>query len=309
MSMESLLAPSAERSSNKPRLAFESQSISEKEPSCFHRDLAIASEVQRASFPRQFPETQRLTCKSIYMPAHKVGGDYYDFLRLQDNALGIAIGDVSGKGVAAALVMANLQAALRAQAVYADTDIETIMANLNDLVYEFSPAQFFASLFYGEYHPTTRVMNYVNAGHDAPFVLRHNHERRELLSLKSASVPVGALRESRYTATSFQFEVGDVLVAYTDGVTESVNPDFSPFGLQRLERLLCDCKTNDPAKIIQRILVELSDHSAGCAQIDDITLFVMRVDPEDGTRCDPVAPALQTGKSEESAHLESLRYE
>ena len=307
MSMN-MLTPSAERTSRKSAIALKNQSTSQEEPFCCHRELAIARDVQRASFPRQFPEIQRLTCKSIYMPAHKVGGDYYDFLRLQDNALGIAIGDVSGKGVAAALVMANLQAALRAQAVYTDTDIETIMANLNDLVYEFSPAQFFASLFYGEYHPTTRVMNYVNAGHDAPFVLRHNHERRELLPLKSACVPVGALRESRYTATSFQFEVGDVLVAYTDGVTESVNPDFSPFGLQRLERLLCDCKTNDPAKILQRILVELSDHSAGCAQIDDITIFVMRVDPEDGTRCDPVAPALQAGKSEESAHLQSLRH-
>lgn len=296
MSMKSLLTPSAERTSNKPRIVFENRSISQEESSCFHRDLAIASDVQRASFPRHFPLAHRLTWKSIYMPAHRVGGDYYDFLPLRDNALGIAIGDVSGKGVAAALVMAALQAALRAQAFYAHTDIETMMANLNHLVYDFSPAQFFASLFYGEYHPATRVMHYVNAGHDAPFVLRQNHERRELLPLKSACVPVGALRESRYTTTSFQFEAGDVLVAYTDGVTESVNPDSSPFGVQRLERLLSDCNANAPDRILERILVELADHSAGCAQIDDITIFAMQVDPEDGTPSDRVAPLRQTGK-------------
>jgi sigma-B regulation protein RsbU (phosphoserine phosphatase) len=286
------ITPPAERTPSKPAIVLEKQSISQEEFSFFHRELAIASDVQRASFPRHFPEIQGLTCKSFYMPAHKVGGDYYDFLQLQDNALGIAIGDVSGKGVAAALVMANLQASLRAQALHAHTDIETIMANLNHLVYEFSPPQFFASLFYGEYHPTTRVMNYVNAGHDAPLVLRQNHDRRELLPLNSACVPVGALRESRYTATSFQFDAGDVLVAYTDGVTESMNPDSSPFGQQRLERLLYGCTTDDPEEILQRILEELSDHSAGRAQMDDITIVVMRVELEDGTPCD-LAPSAE----------------
>ena len=102
---------------------------------------------------------------------------------------------------------------------------------------------------------------------------------------------MGALRGSRYTATSFQFEAGDVLVAYTDGVTESVNPDSSPFGQQRLERLLCDCNTDDPEKILQRILEELWDHSAGCAEMDDITILVMRVGLEDRTPCDLVPPA------------------
>jgi sigma-B regulation protein RsbU (phosphoserine phosphatase) len=286
MNVGNVLTASTEQTPNEHGIVLQDHSISQDESALFHRELALASDVQRASFPRRFPGIQGLTCKSFYMPAHKVGGDYYDFLRLQDNAWGIAIGDVSGKGVAAALVMANLQASLRTQALHAHTDIETLIANLNHLVHEFSPAQFFASLFYGEYHPTTRVMNYVNAGHDAPLVLRQSHDRRELLHLKSTSVPVGAVRESRYTATSFQFEAGDVLVAYTDGVTESVNPDSSPFGQQRLERLLCDCNTDDPEKILQRILEELSDHSAGCAQIDDITILVMRVELEDGTPCD-----------------------
>ena len=182
------------------------------------------------------------------MPAHKVDGDCYDFLRLQDNAWGIAIGDVSGKDVAAALVMANLQASLRAQALYAHIDIETLIANLNHLVYEFSPPRFFASRFYGEYHPATGVMNYVNAGHDAPLVLRQNHDRRQLLPLESACVPVGALRQSRYTVKTVQFEAADILVAYTDGVTEPVNPDSRPFGQQRLERVLCDWNADDPEK-------------------------------------------------------------
>ena len=292
MSVGSELTAFTERTLSERGLAIQKHSISQHASSLFHRELALASDVQRASFPRDLLGIQGLTFKSFYLPAHKVSGDYYDFLRLQDNACGFAIGDVSGKGIAVALVMANLQASLRAQALHAHTDIETLMTNLNHLVYESSPAQFFASLFYGEYHPTTRVMNYVNAGHDAPLVLRRNQDRRELLPLTSACVPVGALRESRYTATSFQFDAGDVLVAYTDGVTESMNPDSSPFGQQRLERLLCDCNTDNPEEILQRILEELSDHSAGCAQTDDITIVVLRVELGDGTPRD-LAPSAE----------------
>ena len=143
MNGRSVLTRSTERTPSERGIVRQNDSISQEEFLFFHRELALASDVQRASFPQHLPGIQGLTCKSLYMPAHKVGGDYYDFLRLHDNAWGIAIGDVSGKGVAAALVMANLQASLRAQALHAHADIETLMANLNHLVYEFSPAQFF----------------------------------------------------------------------------------------------------------------------------------------------------------------------
>lgn len=136
-----------------------------------HYELQLASEVQKASFPQQSPAIPGLTCASFYEPARTVGGDYYDFLPLRDGAWGIAIGDVSGKGVGAALVMASLQASLRAQTLYARSKIEALMINVNNLVYKSSPEHFFASLFYAEYQPASRILKYVNAGHNPPIVL------------------------------------------------------------------------------------------------------------------------------------------
>jgi len=116
-------------------------------------------------------------------------------------------------------------------------------------------------------------------------MLRRNHNRSEVVSLKPDSVPVGALQGSRYTSTPFQLEVGDVLVAYTDGITESENSDGNPFGYERLERILCVCGYRDPQEILRHILDELSAHSAGCSQTDDITLLVSQAEVQDGVSC------------------------
>jgi len=241
------------------------------------RDLFTASEVQRASFPQQPPSIPGLSCTSFCEPARTVGGDYYDFLPLRNGAWGIAIGDVSGKGIGAALVMASLQASLRVQTLYARSKIETVMSNVNRLVCKSTPECFFASLFYAEYQPTSRILKYVNAGHNPPIVLRRSLDRSEVVPLNAGCVPVGIFEDSQFTSKIFQLETGDVLVAYTDGITESENPTGDPFGHKRLERILCGCDGRDPQEILQRILHDLSAHSAGCAQTDDMTLLVMQV--------------------------------
>jgi sigma-B regulation protein RsbU (phosphoserine phosphatase) len=243
----------------------------------FRRDLEIAKRVQEASFPQQPPAIPGLSCATFYKPAHSVGGDYYDFLRLQDGAWGIAIGDVSGKGLGAALVMAGLQASLRAQTLYLRSDLETLFSNLNRLVCESSPVHFFASLFYGEYQPETRILRYVNAGHNPPIVLRRNDDGCEILLLKPGSVPVGAFEGTQYTSETFQLEIRDVLVAYTDGITESENCVGDLFGQERLERILCGYPGRDSQEILRHILDELSAYSTGCSQRDDIALVVMQV--------------------------------
>jgi len=155
-----------------------------------HRDLATAREVQRASFPQQPPAIPGLKCASFYRPARSIGGDYYDFLALPKGAWGIAVDDVSGKGIAAALVMANLQGSLRVQVLQSRSDIQTLITDVNRLVWEFSPQHFFAPLVYAEYRP------------------------------------------------AFQFEIDDIFVAYTDGVTEPENFAGIAFGHRRLERIL-----------------------------------------------------------------------
>ena len=247
-----------------------------------HRDLKIASKVQQASLPQDLPVIPGLQCARFYKPAHSVGGDYYDFLSFEDGRWGIAIGDVSGKGMGAALVMATLQASLRAQILRPASNVETLMRNVNRLIRESSPAEFYASLFYAEYRPESRVLRYVNAGHNPPVVLRQFGDQCKLLTLHSGSVPVGALDNSSYRSKIFQLEPGDLLVAYTDGVTESEDFQGRAFGQERLKRMLCELNARDPQEILRHILNELSAHSAGCEQGDDITLLVLRVEAEEG---------------------------
>lgn len=261
------------RISLSPKLELETLSI--------RREMAIARDVQKASFPQQPPAIPGLSCATYYKPALSVGGDYYDFLPLQGGLWSIAIGDVSGKGLGAALVLANLQGSLRAQLLHSSSDPATRIANVNRLVFESSPVHFFASLFYAEYRPLSRILRYVNAGHHAPIVVRRSYGGCRLLPLAPECAPVGVLEDSRYTSTTFQLEVGDVLLAFTDGVTESESSDGRAFGHERLEKVLGDYRSEEPQEILQQILDELSAHSAGCSQADDITIMVMRVEAQE----------------------------
>jgi sigma-B regulation protein RsbU (phosphoserine phosphatase) len=176
------------------------------------------------------------------------------------------------------MVAAGLQASLRTHALHPSSDLEALISSVNRWVFESSPAHFFASLFYAEYQPASRLLRYVNAGHSPPIVLRRNHGQRRLLPLTPESPPVGVLEDSPYTSTIFQLERGDVLVAYTDGVIEAENSDGAAFGQERLERSLSDCGCRDPHDILQLIVDELSAYSDG-PQADDITLVVMQVQP------------------------------
>jgi len=270
------VVPYDEDSSN--AVTIHSSADPQKPSAWLQQDLAIASDVQKASFPQGPPAIPGLKFATFYKPALSLGGDYYDFIAFQDGAWGIAVGDVSGKGIGAALVLANLQASLRAQRLHRRPGLETLMANVNRLVWESSPGHFFASLFYAEYRPESRVLEYVNAGHNPPLVLRRNEDRSVLVQLKPECAPVGLLEGSTFTSTTFQLENADVLIAYTDGITESENPCGNAFGHQRLESMLHSCLSRDPHGIMQLILDEVSAHAAGAPQADDITIVVMRVE-------------------------------
>ena len=253
------------------------------ESASFHRELAIAREVQRASLPAQTPKIPGLNSATFYKPAYIVGGDYYDFLCLQNGEWGIAVGDVAGKGISAALVMANLQGFLRAQTFQHAPDLPTLMSNLNRLVRQSSPQHFFASLFYGEYDPQSRRLQYVNAGHNAPIGIRRARKNDWLFSLKAECPPVGSLEDSLFVSATFQLEIGDTLVFYTDGVTESENSEGKAFGHKRLQRVLYNRRTQDPHRILEVILNELEAHSAGLLQTDDITLVIIQVEDAAGS--------------------------
>ena len=179
--------------------------------SAFHRmlykDLEGAKDVQESlSIPG-------LSSETFYRPAHGIGGDYYDFLSLQNGHWGIAIGDVPGKGIGAALLMASLQASLRAQALHSHLDLSTLIGDVNRLVYESSPTHFFSSLFYAEYEPSTRVLKYVNAGHNPPIVARRVNRAVDLFYLNAANPPLGVSADLQFVTSTFQLEANDIVVA------------------------------------------------------------------------------------------------
>jgi sigma-B regulation protein RsbU (phosphoserine phosphatase) len=242
-----------------------------------HTDLEGAKDVQQAFFPAQSLSIPCLASETFYKPAQDIGGDYYDFLPLPDGRWGIAIGDVSGKGIGAALIMANLQASLRAQALHPHLDLSTLIKEVNRLIFESSPTHFFASLFYAEYQPATRVLKYVNAGHNAPIVLRLHEGQFLMFRLRSGGMPVGISADSQFPTTSFQLEIGDIVVAYTDGITEVENRNGEMWGDRGLKKLLASCSQRTPDQIITSILDEVATFAHPLPQRDDMTLVVMQV--------------------------------
>ncbi len=241
------------------------------------KDLEGAKDVQQAFFPPRSLSIPCLSCEAFYQPAHSIGGDYYDFLSLKEGRWGIAIGDVSGKGIGAALIMASLQASLRSQALQPHLDLSTLIGDVNRLVYESSPTHVFASLFYAEYEPATRALKYANAGHNAPIVVRPRNDSCEMYHLEPGGMPVGISADSQFATATFQFEIDDVMVAYTDGITEAENPHGELWGEQRLENLLRSCSRETPEQIIKCTLDEVSAFANGQPQRDDVTLVVMSV--------------------------------
>jgi DNA-binding GntR family transcriptional regulator len=246
-----------------------------------HRDLENAKNVQEASFPRGNVAIPGLCCETFYKPVQSIGGDYYDFLPLQADRWGIAIGDVCGKGIGAALLVAGLQGSLRAQARHAYSDLSELIADIDRLVRAASPEHLYASLFYAEYDVGTRALRYVNAGHNAPMVLRWKQGRCEVFHLESSGTPLGLLEVSHFTSKSFQLEVGDVFVGYTDGITETQSPGDELWGKQQLESLLRSCCDRTPAQIIRRILDEVRTFANGRPQRDDVTLVIASVNNGD----------------------------
>jgi sigma-B regulation protein RsbU (phosphoserine phosphatase) len=181
-----------------------------------HRDIEIASEVQQRLFPQSYPEVEGIDYCGYCRPALGIGGDNYDFVQLRNGKLGIAIGDILGKGVAAALLMSNLQASLRGQTLAEVSDLSALMRNINQMMYEASSSNRYATFFYGEYCPQTRRLDFVNAGHNAPIVLRGE----DCLRLEACGPVVGLLKQVEYLQNQIDLERGDVLL----GVTRSPSP-------------------------------------------------------------------------------------
>ena len=240
-----------------------------------NRELEIAREVQEHLFPQSLPVIPGLEYAGQCRPAREVGGDYFDFLELSGGRFGIAIGDVSGKGVGAALMMASLEASLRALASVVEDPAE-LMERVSGLLHQASSANRYATLFYGYYDPANRSLSYVNAGHNPPVVLRSCGGAFQIFRLDTGGPVIGLLRHS-YERGVFSHQSGDLLVLFTDGVSESMNARFEEWGEERLIEFAKTCYPLPAAEGLRRILSAAQGFAAGASQHDDMTLIVIRV--------------------------------
>jgi phosphoserine phosphatase RsbU/P len=243
-----------------------------------NREVEIAREVQERLFPQKLPVVAGLDYAGHCRPALGVGGDYYDFLALPQGRLGVAIGDVSGKGIAAALMMASLQASLRSEATRAPENLAAAVASVNRLVYEASSSNRYATFFYGQYDPAQGKFDYVNAGHNPPLLFRQANGHVEVIRLQSGGTVVGLLEDVRYEQGSVQISPGDILVAFTDGISEAMNPADEEWG----EDCLMDsirasiCGASSAQELMECTFAAATQFAGTAPQHDDMTLVVLR---------------------------------
>jgi serine phosphatase RsbU (regulator of sigma subunit)/predicted enzyme related to lactoylglutathione lyase len=236
------------------------------------QELEIAKQVQARLFPQTRPALRTLEYAGVCIQARKVGGDYYDFLDLGGQRLGLVIGDIAGKGIAAALLMANLQANLRSQCAIALDQPQRLLRSVNQLFCENTPDGAFATLFFGEYDDQMRRLRYANCGHLSALLLRADGS---VDCLKSTATVLGIFKEWDCTIGERELRSGDTLVLYTDGITEAWNAVEEEFGESRLVEALQRRRELPSADLRDAIVEEVLEYSSR-EQHDDVTLIVAR---------------------------------
>jgi len=240
-------------------------------------ELEIAKQVQARLFPQTFPPLQTLDYAGVCIPARQVGGDYYDFLNLGQGRLGVVLGDISGKGIAGALLMANLQANLRSQCAIALDEPERLLRSVNQLFYDNTADSSYATLFFAEYDDQAQRLRYVNCGHLSGLLLRGNDS---LERLDSNCTVLGLFKQWDCALGECHLASGDALVLYTDGVTESFNALEEEFGEDRLTEALRRHRKLPARDLLAVILDEVRQFSPG-EQYDDMTVIIAKCNPRE----------------------------
>jgi serine phosphatase RsbU (regulator of sigma subunit) len=235
-------------------------------------ELEIAKQVQARLFPQVLPQVQTLEYAGVCIQAREVGGDYYDFLSLGRDRMGFALADISGKGIAAALMMANLQASLRTQSAIAWDEPQRFLQSVNNVFYDNTAENAYASLFFGAYDDDSRLLRYANCGHLCALLLRSDGK---LERLDSTCTVVGLFKDWDCSVAECSLFTGDTLALYTDGITESFNDAGEEFGEERLIEALRQNCGSSPQALLDSIVGEVRRFS-GREQHDDITLIIAR---------------------------------
>ena len=237
------------------------------------QDWAVASDVQ-ARF-MQFPsaQTRTLTYSARCRQMRSLGGDCFDFLPLSGRRIALTVADASGKGLPAALIIANVQSSLRTAALFAPDDPAAVVSAVNRQLHASSPVERYATLFYGVFDEDTRMLNYVNAGHNAPLLIRRDGSTQWL---DADAPPVGFFAATAYSTRTVQLHPGDLIVAWTDGVVEATNHVDEEWTVRGLLAAMAACPARQPERIVASVF-EALDEFSGDTQTDDATILAALV--------------------------------
>ena len=246
-----------------------------------HREMEIAREVQERLYPQEMPVIEGLSLAGCCRPAQGIGGDYYDVFLMEEGLVGLAIGDISGKGVSAALLMSSLRAALRTVVMDRSHDLAAWMGKINQLVYDASAMHRYATFFFATYDPLSRLLRYVNAGHNPPLVVRPSGA----VLLDGGGTVIGLLKHARYREHQILLQPGDLLLLYTDGISEALAPDGGEEEEEEWgeERMLAAARAGscvEAATVLHRILAGADAFTGSAPQHDDMTLLLMKIDED-----------------------------
>ncbi len=243
-----------------------------KEKERLQSELAIATEVQNQLFPRAIPASRTIRLTGSCEPARSVSGDYYDYLCLPNGNLALAIGDVAGKGISAALLMASIQSIMRTQLAQGPAMPGNMVAQLNRQLYSSTSPEKYATFFFGIYDENSRNLTYTNAGHLAPLLVRGTNVR----PLEVTGTVVGLFPALTYGEESIALCSGDLLVAYTDGITEPENAYGEEYGAERLAETVLLNRNAEPPEIVTKVM-ESVKHWSGAPELpDDMTVMIAR---------------------------------
>ncbi len=268
-------------------LAIEKARLYEEERNklALEKELSAAHTVQVGLLPKEIPTIVGYEFSAMSLPAKSVAGDLYDFISLEDGNLALTLGDVSGKGMPAALLMANVQATFRAYSRLNPSPSECVRRS-NELLFDSTSADKFVTLFYGLLDAGSNVFHYTNAGHEEPFFYRTGSG---LSKLKGGGVPLGVVNGFPYDETSVELSEGDVIVIFSDGLEDAVDPDGNRFGCERIGEIVEQHAGLPADKIADEILNAVRTFVSDTPQFDDMTLLVIRRPARDGRGNIPLA--------------------
>lgn len=244
----------------------------EKAHSLLKQEIRLLSGIQAELLPKTSPNIPGYDIAGTNIPAQTVGGDYFDFIPVDSNQICLCLGDVSGKGLPASLLMANLQATLRGQ-THRDATPSDCLKRCNTMLYRSTDPEHFATLFCGALDVEKHALTYCNAGHNYPFLFS---EGKEPMRLETGGVVLGILEQYPFEQGAVELKPGDLLVVFSDGITEAINAEEVEFGEDKLAELAAAHRGDSSAELIQRTIEAVRHHAAGHPQADDMTMVVLK---------------------------------